>query len=291
MKKRSIVPQIILNLFFIIATITFIIPFILMVSISFSNEKDILDYGFKVIPMHFSTTAYSTLFAEPDSMLWSALFTIIVSVIQAFLTNIICALIAYPLARPDWRHKKFINRLLIFTMLFDGGMVAHYILNTQYLHLKNTFWIHIIPAVSAWVIILYRTFFKGIPEEMYESAKLDGATETQILRSIVVPMSIPIFAMQVFVSFISGWNNWGTSLYYITDSKLWTIQYYMQIMLQYTTELEKLYRENPQFAGATLPVETLRYAMAVLATIPVICIFPFVQKYFEKGVNVGSIKG
>lgn len=285
------IPRVFLHLFFIIATASWIVPFLLMVSISFSSEADVTRYGFALVPRTFSTEAYRTLFAEIGTMAWAALFTIMVSFGAAVLMNLFSALIAYPLSRPNCKFKGPVNKLLIFTMLFSGGTIPLYILNTRYLHLNNTPFIYLIPYVSAWSIILYRTFFRSVPESLYEAAKIDGATELRVLASVVVPMSRPIIFMQVFQNVVDGWNNWATSLLYVTKKSLWTIQYFMQMMLQYGTELKEIYRKNPAFAGKELPLETMRYAMAVIAVIPVLVIFPMIQKYFAKGINVGSVKG
>lgn len=285
------IPRVLLHLFFITATLTWIVPFLLMISISFSSEADVTRYGFSMIPRSFSTEAYRVLFAEFGTMAWAAVFTLLVSFGAAVLINVFNALIAYPLSRPNCKFKGAVNRLLIFTMLFSGGTIPLYILNTRYLHLNNTVFIYLIPYVSAWGIILYRTFFQGVPESLYEAAKIDGASEIRILISVVAPMSRPIIFMQVFQNVVDGWNGWQTSLLYVTKKSLWTIQYFMQMMLQYGTELKELYRANPAFAGKELPLETMRYAMAVIAIIPVVLIFPMVQKYFAKGINVGSVKG
>lgn len=291
--KQKLYVKILLHTFFILATITFIVPFILMISISISNEADVVDYGFKLIPMHVDFSAYKLLFQEFGTMAWAAVFTILVSCGSAFGTAVVCALMAYPLSRPDFSWKGPINKILIFTMLFNGGLIPRYILNTQYLHLNNTVWIYLIPGVSAWGVILYRTFFSQIPASLIESAKIDGATNTVILKNVIVPLTKSMVMVQVFQGIVTGWNGWETSLYYITDKKLYTIQYLMQIYLKNAGELKKLFLENPIFADQLdlVPVETLRYAMAVIATFPVLVIFPRMQKYFSKGIAVGSVKG
>ena len=233
--KQKLYVKILLHTFFIIASITFIVPFLLMVSISISNEKDVLEYGFKLIPMHIDFTAYKLLFQDFGTMAWACVFTIFVSLTGAVLTNV----------------------------------------------------------VSAWNVILYRTFISQISPSLIESAKIDGASNTVILKSIMVPLTKSMIMVQVFQAVVAGWNGWETSLYYITNPKLYTIQYLMQIFLKNAQELRKVFMENPAFQGQleNIPVETLRYAMAVIATVPVFTIFPFLQKYFSKGIAVGSVKG
>ncbi len=285
------IPAACLHLFFIAATITWFAPFVLMISISLSTEADVVRYGYSFIPMNITFEAYEVLFEEIGTMAWAAVFTLLVSFGSAVLMNIFNALLAYPLSRPDCRFKGWVNKLLIFTMLFSGGVIATYILNTNYLHLNDTVFIYLIPYCSAWGVILYRTFFKSVPETLYEAAKLDGASELRVLWHVVVPLSKGMIFMQIFQMTIEGWNQWQTTLLYVTKKELWTIQYFMQMMLQYATEMKELYQLNPAFAGKELPIETMRYAMAVIAVIPVLVIFPFFQKYFAKGVTVGSVKG
>lgn len=291
--KQKLYVKILLHTFFIIASITFIVPFLLMVSISVSNETDVIEYGFKLIPMHIDFTAYKLLFQDFGPMAWASVFTIFVSCVSAFGSNILCALMAYPLSRSDFSWKGVINKILLFTMLFNAGLIPKYILNTQYLHLNNTVWIYLIPGVSAWSVILYRTFFSQISPSLIESAKIDGASNTVILKSIMIPLTKSMIMIQVFQAVVTGWNGWETSLYYITNKKLYTIQYLMQVYLKNAQELRKVFMENPAFQGQleNIPVETVRYAMAVIATIPVLLIFPFLQKYFSKGIAVGSVKG
>lgn len=291
--KQKLYVKILLHTFFIIASITFIVPFLLMISISLSNENDVINYGFKLIPMHLEFTSYKLLFQDFGTMAWASVFTIFVSCVSAFGSNVLCAMMAYPLSRSDFKWKRIINDLLLFTMLFNAGLIPRYILNTQYLHLNNTVWIYLIPGVSAWSVILYRTFFAQISPSLVESAKIDGASNMVILKDIMIPLTKPMIMIQVFQAIVTGWNGWETSLYYITDKRLYTIQYLMQIYLKNAQEIRKVFMDNPAFKDQMqeIPVETLRYAMAVIATIPVLVIFPFLQKYFSKGITVGSVKG
>ena len=290
--KRKI-PQVLINLFFIIASLSFVIPFLMVVAISISNEADVVNYGYSIIPRHIDFSAYKMLFQNFGDMAWAIVFTMFVSLVGPFGTAVVCAMMAYPLSRPDFKWRNVISTIMVITMLFSGGLIPKYILNTQYLHLNNTVWIYLIPGVSAFGVILYRTFFSQIPVSLIESAKIDGATNMQILRKIIVPMSMSIIMIQVFQGVVAGWNAWETSLYYITDKKLYTLQYLMQMYLKYSTNVQKLIMENPNFAGSIelVPVETLRYAMAVVSMIPVFVVFPPMQKYFAKGITAGAVKG
>ena len=291
--EQKLYTKILINIFFGFWTVICIVPFLLMVSISISNEADVIDYGYKLLPMHIDFAAYKTLFQNIGTMAWSAFFTIVVCCARTFISIVITVFMAYALSKRDFKWRGIINKLLIFTMLFNGGLIPTYILNTQYLHLNNTVWIYLIPSVTAWTVILFRTFFKQISPSLIESAKIDGATDGIILTKIVLPLTKSMVMVQAFQGIVAGWNDWQTSLYYITEPKLYTIQYQMQIYLNNATEIQRLILENPNFKGSieTIPVETLRYAMAVMATMPVLLIFPKMQKYFSKGIAVGSVKG
>ena len=181
---------------------------------------------------------------------------------------------------------------IYFTTMFGGGLVPMYILITQYLHLDNTIWVYIIPgAFSVWSAFVMRTFFMGIPGEIIESAYMDGASEFKILFQIVYPLSTPVLATMALGGFLGKWNDWNTSMLYIDDSKLYSLQYMLQRLIQNITLLQNN-ESAAQFADdMKIPAETVRMAMAVVVAGPVLFIFPFFQKYFTKGMVLGSVKG
>ena len=178
-------------------------------------------------------------------------------------------------------------------MLFNGGIVPTYLLITKYLQLKNTYWVYILPSVaSAWNLIVLRTNFQQLPDALVESAKIDGASEYRICFSIVLPLSVPAMATIGFLYFVGKWNDWTTCVYYINKPYLYSLQYLLQRILREAEFLKQLSAEQAALeAGAQIPTESFRFAMAVLAAGPVLVIFPFFQKYFSKGLTIGAVKG
>ncbi len=293
MKKR-IGGKIALNLFLFLGSLTFIIPLIMMCSISLSAENAITEYGYTVFPKVFSTAAYKSVFANPHQIIQAYKVTIAFSVLGTVLSMLIQSMMAYSLSKSDFTGRKFFTGMLLFTMLFNGGLVPSYILNTQYLHLGNTFWIYIFPSlVSAFNVFMFRTNIAALPDGLLEAAKLDGASEFTIYFRIVFPLILPILASLGFLSLLGRWNDWNTALLYIRDSELYSLQYLLQRILN-----EADYIKQMQKAGTTsmldaknIPGESLRYAMAVVAAGPMLVVFPFFQKYLSKGLTVGSVKG
>ncbi len=292
-RKKVSIGKIILNLLLICISIGYIVPLCLMISISLSSESSIIDYGYKLIPSCWSLEAYKMAFQNPAQILNSYKVTAAQSLLGTVLAIFVETLMAYPLMRNNFRHKKFITVYLMITMFIGGGLVPSYILNTQYLHLGNSFWIYIFPSLmNAWNVILFKTYFKGLPEGLVEAAKLDGASEYRIYFLIILPLSTPIIACIAFTTMLGRWNNWNTSLLYIRNSNLYTLQYLLQRIINeadYISKMQGTAMEN--LVGKELPSETLRYATAVIAAGPMMLVFPFFQKYFSKGLVVGSVKG
>ena len=212
MKKKFSIGTALIHLFFIVACLTFIIPMIYVVSISFSSEKAISDFGYSLIPKVWSLDAYKHIFRNPDQVIYSYQTTIFFSLVGSFASLLVMALVAYPLSRQNFKLRQPITFFIFFTMLFGGGLIPTYILNTQYLHLGNTIWIYILPGLaSAWYIIIIRTFFSQLPQSLVESAKVDGAKELRIFFQIVLPLSKPVLATVLLMTLLAKWNDWYTS--------------------------------------------------------------------------------
>lgn len=284
--------QLWLHVFFIISCLAYLIPFWLLIAISFTDEAAISQYGYQLIPKAWSTAAYKYVFANPKQLIDSYKVTIGFTVVHTALGILVQALYAYPLSRPNFKFRKFCTWFVFFTMLFSGGLVPSYLINTKLLHLGNTFWIYIFPgAVSAWNIIVMRTFFQGLPESLVESAKVDGASELRIFFQIILPLSKPCIASLAFMLAVTTWNNWNTSLIYIRDAELYSLQYMLQKILREVEFVEKMAAETGMLADYETPTEAMRYATAILAAGPILVIFPFFQKYFTKGLTIGAVKG
>ena len=294
--------KIAIHIFFILFSLIFIIPFVMIVSISFSSEKIIKDVttGYGLLPRGFTLDAYKLAFKNPESLLDGYFVTAFTSVVGTIISVFTAAMTAYPLSRGSFRYKKIVTWIIFFTMLFSGGTIPTYVIYTKYYHLGNSIWIYLLPSFmgGAWNTFMIRTFYKSIPESLFESAKLDGAKEFTIFFRIALVLSKPVIATIGFMSLVARWNDWNTSLVYIRDSSLYTLQYLLQRILN-DAEFMKSLINNPLISNAGIdvseivsqPVITLRYAMCVIAAGPMLFIFPFFQKYFEKGMVVGSVKG
>lgn len=291
-KTKNIRGQLFLNLFFIIFSVAIVLPFVILVSISLSNEGDIVEYGYSIFPRHIDFAAYKYVFANSKSILNGYKVTIIYSVIATVLSVLIQSMCAYPLSKRKLRGKRGISFYLYFTMLFSGGMVPTYILITQYLHLGDTIWVYIIPSlVSPWNVFMMRTFFSGLPYEIFESMKVDGASEYNIFFKTVLPLSKPVLATIALLTFLGKWGDWNTSMLYINNESLYSLQYLLQRILQNMDLLKQMQGFSQATSAVEVPSETVRMAMAVIVAGPALVIFPFFQKYFVKGLTVGAVKG
>ncbi len=293
-KKREIVFQIFLTIVFAILCLLILFPFLLMVGVSFSSEADLSQYGYRLIPVHASLSAYGYVFANPKSVLNAYGVTFLFSVLAMVTSTFFMALLAYPLSKKAFIARRQISFYIYFTMLFSGGLVPTYILITQYLKLTDTIWVYIIPTlISPWYVFMMRTFFQELPPAIAESAKIDGASEFTIFFRLIIPMSKPVIAAVALFMFLGKWNDWMTSMLYINKENLISLQYLLQRIMN---EIEMLQQMSESGSGALvdlskIPSETARMAMAVIVAGPALVVFPFFQKYFVKGLTVGSVKG
>lgn len=292
-KKKISVSQIVIAIVLILMCCAMLYPLLLCLGVSFSSESDVVKYGYKLIPKNFDLSGYKYVFKNSKSVIDAYKVTIFVSIVSTLAVTVANALIAYPLSRREFKYRTFFNYYLYFTCLFSGGLVPQYILYTQYLHLADTIWVYIIPClVGAWTVFYYRASFQNIPEELVESAVLDGASEWKILFKFMIPLSKPVIATMSLQFFMGKWNDWMTSMLYINDRQdLILLQYLLQkIMLN--MNLLKSDTTSAQFLqAAKIPSETARMAMMFVVAGPALVIFPFFQKYFVKGMIVGSVKG
>lgn len=292
-KKKSFLGQLILILIFTLLCILVVIPFLMIVSVSFSSEKSIVEYGYSLIPKEFSLEAYKFVFKNPISVINAYKTTGIFSVLGTALSVLLMSMCAFPLSRKNLKGKSGVSFYLYFTMLFSGGLVPSYILITQYLHLGDTIWVYIIPSlISPWYVFMMRTFFSDLPEEIFESMMIDGANAYNIFFKTVLPLSKPVLATVALMTFLGKWNDWYTSMLYINEDKLVSLQYLLQRIMNNVKLLQEMSASGSSvsLAGAA-PTETMRMAMAVVVAGPALVIFPFFQKYFVKGLTVGAVKG
>ncbi len=293
MKNYTKTGQIILNAVFILISAAYLLPLLLLISISLSSEASIKEFGYTLIPKVVDFTAYRMVFKKPDTIINAYVVTIAFTAITTILSLIVMAMAAYPLSRKNCKFKNVLSFYLFFTMLFSGGLVPSYIINSKYLHLDNNFWIYVLPAlVSAWNVIIIRTFFQGLPSELVEAAKIDGASEIKIFYKMIIPLSTPVLATIAFMTLLAKWNDWNTTLIYIRNPKLYSLQYMLQRILREAQYIKQVANEGSGlFNSDDAPIESYRYAMAILAAGPMLVIFPIFQKYLTQGLVVGSVKG
>ncbi len=294
MKKKSNIYQLILIAALALLSILVVLPFVMLVSVSISNEDIIVQNGYSIIPEQIDFAAYKQIFANPQTILRAYLTTAEFSLLYMVLGVLLTAMLAYPLSRRDFRAKKYISFYVYFTMLFSGGLVPSYILITQYLHLDDTLWVYILPAmVNVWYAFMMRTFFQDIPYEISESAYMDGANDFVIFFKFMIPLSKPVIATVALFTFLGKWNDWNTPMLYINKEELISLQYLLQRIMENIDMIKNMATVDVSMimTNADIPSETMRMAMAVVVAGPALIIFPFFQKYFVKGLTVGSVKG
>jgi putative aldouronate transport system permease protein len=272
--------------------LSIILPFANVIALSFNNGQDSARGGITFWPRQFSLDNYRDVFQDPD-LLSSYKITILRVVLGTASSVLLTAMAAYALKFRTLPGRKLYSFLILFTMLFSGGIVPYYMLLKD-IRLTNTFWVYIIPwFYSAWNILLMRTFFMGIPESLEESAMIDGANHLRIFFSLVLPLSKPIIAVIALFSGVAHWNDWFTGAFYVSDKELHPLQTVLRAMLMSAESMRRrmviIYTQQ-QGALLSVTTESLKMATIVVATVPIVCIYPFIQKYFVQGVMIGSIK-
>ncbi|MFD0693520.1 carbohydrate ABC transporter permease [Paenibacillus sp. GCM10027628] len=283
------------NFIFLIITCACLFPFLLLFMASVTDEKVIIQEGYSLLPSKFSWAAYVYLLADSTALFRSYGITVLVTVVGTAIGLLVSCLIAYPLSRSDLPLRQVVSFIVFFTLLFNGGLVSTYLVYTELFHLKNSVWALIIPGLltNGFYILLIRSFFStSIPVPVIESAYIDGASEFKIFVRIVMPLSLPIMATIGLMLTISYWNDWFNGLIYLTNPKLFSIQNLLNRMLTDIQFLQsKSLGANQSAATSRIPLGTVRMAMAVIGMLPIVCAYPFFQKYFVKGLTLGAVKG
>lgn len=271
------------------------LPFIVVVLISVTEEESIRQYGYQLFPKVFSGQAYRFLWNERSQILNAPSMSLIVTAIGTVVGVLLTTVLGYVMSRPDYKLKGFLTWMVFIPMIFNGGMVASYVINVQLLQFRNGLHALILPLlVSSFNVVISRTFFRTtIPDSIVESAKIDGAGQLLIYGKIVLPISKPVLAtLALFLSF-GYWNDWFLSMLYISNTKMYTLQYLLQ---QIVMNIEFLAKTPGMGASAqeyikSMPRESARMAIAVLIVMPIALAYPFFQKYFISGLTIGAVKG
>ena len=280
----------------ILLAIYSIIPFFLMLAISVSSEATLAKNGYQFIPKEFSLNAYKYLWAKRYTIGRCYLITILVTAAGTIVNLIITSLFAYPLSRQDFKQTNIFAFILFFTLLFNGGLTASYIVWTRVFMIKNTIWALLIPGLlmGGMNVLMVRNYYAAnIPYAIIEAARMDGANDLRIYTGIMVPLSKPVMTTIGLFAALGYWNNWTNGLYYISDSKLYSVQVYlMKLMndIQYMKSSSNGF-ESAQLATMSMPTEGARMAIAIIAILPILCVYPFIQKELVKGMVVGGVKG
>lgn len=293
-KKKLTGGKIAIHAVFIFLSVLCILPVWLVVAISFTGENSLMLEGYHFWPREFSIAAYQYVFGGAASVFNAYAVTITVTVLGVVGHIIITAMLAYPLSRPEVTHRNKIALFVYIPVLFSGGLVPFYMLMTRVLNLKNTIWaLIIVYLVSAVNVLIMKNFFRSIPDSLIESARIDGSGEIHTFFRIVFPLSKPVIAsIGLFVA-IAYWNDWMTCSLYVEKPALYTLQYLLQSLMNNIGYLQANAAASQSMMKmiGMLPSEGARMATCVLSIGPIILLYPFLQKYFAKGLTIGAVKG
>lgn len=289
-RKRGF--QIAAHCIMILLTLFCLLPFLLLIASSFTDETTLIQDGYAFFPRKFSVEAYRYLLVDSTAIARGYLISVVVTIVGTIVNLLLTVMFAYPLSRKDLPKRNFFAFFLFFTMLFNGGLVPTYIMWTQTFHIKNTLFALLVPGLlmSAFNVIMMRTYINSnIPDAVIEAARIDGAGEFRLLIQIILPMSLPIVATLALLAGLAYWNDWLNGLYYITDDRLFSIQVILNRMLTKTEMLKQA--ATTGVSMGPMPEIGIKMAVAVLGALPVLVIYPFFQRYFVKGIAIGAVKG
>lgn len=270
-----------------------LLPFYLILVGSFTKEESILKegYSFLLTAQKFSLEAYKMAIKNPTTMLQAYGITIYVTVIGTVIAVLLVCMTGYVLSRPDFPWRNGLSFFFFFTTLFNGGLVPWYLMCSKVLHFNNHIYSLILPCLfSVWNMIIAKNYMKGIPFELTEAAKMDGAGDFYIFCKVILPTAKPLMATIGLFTALTYWNDWYNCMLFMSTSGKWNLQYTLQNILNSSEALKKIAAMTGMQVGQ-VPTEGLKLAMTVIATGPIILLYPFLQKYFVKGMTVGAVKG
>lgn len=287
--------QILCNVVLILLTLFMIFPFLLLFMSSITEENTLVMNGYSLFPEKFSLGAYQYIFSNGQKIFHAYGVTIFVTAVGTFLNLLMSSMLAFGLSRKNLPFRRFFAFYVFFTMLFNGGLVPTYMMYTGTFHIKNTIFALIVPnfLMSAVNVLLVRTYFENsVPEALYEAAEIDGAGQFRIYRQVALPLGKPILVATGLFAALGYWNDWTNGLYYVNQEKYWGIQNLLNKMISDVQALTSgLMSKEMSGMLATMPSVSVRMAIAFVAMLPILVMYPFLQKYFAEGIAVGAVKG
>ena len=286
--------QIVINVILLLVALVMILPLVLLFMSSITDENILIANGYSFFPEKFSLYAYRYILQNYMTIFRAYGITILVTLIGTSASIVLVTMLAYPLSLKELPGKRFLNFYVLFTMLFNGGLVPSYIMWTNSFHIKNTIWAYVLPnlLLGAFNIILARTYFKSsIPEDIYEAAKIDGAGYLKIYWKMVLPLGKPIIVTVGLFTGLHYWNDWTNGLYYINKSEMLSIQALLNRMI---LDIQALNANAGSASGTdvlAIPQVSIRMAISFVAVLPILLVFPFLQRYFASGIMLGAVKG
>ena len=283
-------PQIILALIIFLVSLTCVLPFVNVAALSLSSKSAILRGDVSFWPVECEVTAYKAIFADP-SMLRSLRFTVVITVVYTAFSMVMTILMAYPLTKKRLHYRKFFNFLALFTMYFSGGTIPIY-LNLKELGLLDTPWSLILPGMlSTYNMIILKSFFSALPGELEEAAIIDGANDFQVLVRVYLPLSMASLATLTLFYAVGKWNSFQDALYYIQNKAYQPLQLKLYHIIKGSQAVDVAALEGGASTVATSVSESIEPATIIFATLPILVVYPFVQRYFVAGVTIGAVKG
>lgn len=288
----TIVFEIITYVMLTLGSIVCVLPFLIILSGSFTDNMTILTEGYSILPKNFTLSAYETVFRAPEDILQAYKMTLFYTIVGTSVGLLMITLTGYVISRKEFKYRNQVSFLIYFTSIFGGGMIPWYLMYANVLNMKgSTFAIWFPALMSPFLIILMRTFIvASVPDAITEAAKIDGAGHFTIFARIVMPVLGPGLATVGLFLALGYWNDWYRSSMFSTNSETWELQFYLYDLLNATTALKQM-SQGSGISTADLPTESVKLAMAVVATGPVLLLYPFVQKFFVSGITVGAVKG
>ncbi|QGQ99485.1 carbohydrate ABC transporter permease [Paenibacillus psychroresistens] len=290
-RRKWDIPAVFIYLFLALFSIACILPMVLTFIVSISSEDSIISNGYKFLPDHYSLEAYRKLFANGATLVRSYMITITITVVGSIVALVITAMAAYTLSNPNVRYRSGLNLYFFITMLFSGGLVPWYIMCTK-LGLKDNILALIIPGLmfNAFYLFLIRNFMDSLPSSLRESAYIDGANDMRIAFRIYLPLCIPVLATVILFYALSYWNDWFNAIMLVDNSKLYPLQYVL-FKIKSSMEMLKMIPKGAIASQYTNPTESTKMATVIITIGPIIFVYPYLQRYFVKGLIIGSVKG